>query len=555
MERVIVYSCKVPIGIKERLDLFLRKELETHDVSREKIKRAIKDGSCSIDNVPCLDIRFKVTPGQQIQISLESEPTDVQPMKGYLDILYQDDFLAVINKPAGLTVHPAPSCQKKTLVHLLVEHFPQLQQQAGLRPGVVHRLDKDTSGLLCIALTEASRIRLSESFAARNVHKEYLALVQGHPPHTGEISAALGRHPTLKTRMAVVKNGKSAVSEWTVLHYGPRYALVAIRIHTGRTHQIRVHMAHIGHPLLGDTVYNPKVKSYFHSEQERLLYAPHQLLHAWKLAFEHPFTKEKLSFLCPPPDLFLQAALLGEKRMQRVVITGVAGCGKSTFVNYLSSMGLPVWNADQAVIRLYEPQQGAWQIIKQRYGNRFIADDTSPVDRKKLAAAFLPSEKTDEANVLDIRELETLIHPIILHDLEQYWEKQEQNGCWVAIAEVPLWFEARREGRLQERLERRFKKTSSLSEPFIVGIFCPEEERRKRLLDIRGWSPSFMARMDALQWSQKRKMAACDLVISNSGTAEELYKEANCFITHLKERASGQEISFKEMWKHFVQDT
>lgn len=555
MEKTIVYSCRVPEGAKERLDLFLRKELESYDVSREKIKRAIKDGHCSIDEVSCNDVRFKVTSGQYIKLSLKVEPTEVEPVKGHLDIMYQDDFLAVINKPAGLTVHPAPSCQEETLVHLLVEHFPQLREQEGLRPGIVHRLDKDTSGLLCVALTEAARIRLSEAFAARNIYKEYLALVQGHPPLTGKVEAPLGRHPTLKTKMAVVKNGKPAVSEWSVLHYGPQYALVAVRIYTGRTHQIRVHMAYSGYPLLGDTVYNAHAKSFFRSEQKWLLYAPHQLLHAWKLSFEHPFTKKKLSFLCPPPALFLQAALLGEKRMQRIVITGVAGCGKSTFVNHLSSLGLPVWNADQAVIRLYEPQQEAWQVLKQRYGNRFISDDASPVDRKKLAAAFLPSENADEAGLLDIQELEALLHPIILHDLEQYWKAQEKNGAWAAIAEVPLWFEVGKDIHSQKQILPLSQKTSSRDDPFIVGVFCPEQERQRRLLDIRGWSPSLMARMDALQWSQERKMAACDLVISNSGTAEELSGEAKRFVDFLKERDLKWETSFTETWNHLVRDT
>ena len=165
-----------------RLDRFLGEALREQDVSREKVKRAIRDGGCLVDGAVCTDVSAKVGAGQSIELRMEAEPTSVQPEEGELEILYQDAWLAVLNKPAGMTVHPAPSCPDGTLVHRLVARFPSLRAQEGFRPGIVHRLDKDTSGLICVALTEEARMRLSEAFAAREIRKEYLARVQGGSP-------------------------------------------------------------------------------------------------------------------------------------------------------------------------------------------------------------------------------------------------------------------------------------------------------------------------------------------------------------------------------------
>ena len=211
-----------------RLDRFLGEALREQDVSREKVKRAIRDGGCLVDGAVCTDVSAKVGAGQSIELRMEAEPTSVQPEEGELEILYQDAWLAVLNKPAGMTVHPAPSCPDGTLVHRLVARFPSLRAQEGFRPGIVHRLDKDTSGLICVALTEEARMRLSEAFAAREIRKEYLALVQGVPAPAGTVDAPLGRHPTVKVKVAVVKNGKEARSEWRVLHKGQGYSLLGL---------------------------------------------------------------------------------------------------------------------------------------------------------------------------------------------------------------------------------------------------------------------------------------------------------------------------------------
>ena len=525
-----------------RLDRFLGEALREQDVSREKVKRAIREGGCLVDGVTCTDVSAKVGSGQTVELRMESEPTSVQPEEGALDIVYQDEWIAVLNKPAGMTVHPAPSCPEGTLVHRLVARFPSLRAQEGFRPGIVHRLDKDTSGLICVALTEEARLRLSEAFAEREVRKEYLALVQGVPAPTGEVDAPLGRHPTVKVKVAVVKNGKEARSAWRVLYKGPGYSLLGVRIFTGRTHQIRVHMAHVGHPLWGDKTYGkggqvlqPPIPGVLLKHDP----APRQMLHAWHLSFTHPFTGKALAFTCPPPEDFVQTALTLDRHMRRVVVTGVAGSGKSLFMRLLGEAGVPTWSADAAVIRLYEPGGEAWQALRQRYGERFVTDERSSVDRKALAAALLPSAE----NGVDVRELETLLHPLVLDDLERFWCGQEEAGQGYAVAEVPLWFESGWSRKPDD--ERR---------PHVVGIACEQEERCRRLLDVRGWSDALMARMDGLQWTQERKMAACDRVINNSGTEEALRDKANAFIREMEQWEAESRAAFVVRWERLVHE-
>ena len=525
-----------------RLDRFLGEALREQDVSREKIKRAIRDGGCLVDGSTCTDVSAKVGPGQRVELRMEAEPTSVQPEEGDLEILYQDEWIAVLNKPAGMTVHPAPSCPEGTLVHRLVARFPSLRAQEGFRPGIVHRLDKDTSGLICVALTEEARLRLSEAFAEREIRKEYLALVQGVPAPTGEVDAPLGRHPTVKVKVAVVKNGREARSAWRVLRKGRGYALLGVRIFTGRTHQIRVHMAHVGHPLWGDRLYgrggqtlSPPVPGVLLKHDP----APRQMLHAWHLSFVHPFTGEPMAFMCPPPEDFVRTALTLERHMRRVVVTGVAGSGKSLFMRLLAERGVPVWSADAAVIRLYEPGQEAWLALRQRYGDRFVPDDRSPVDRKALAAALLPSAESG----VDVRELENLLHPLVLDDLERFWSGQEEAGRGYAVAEVPLWFES-----------GWSRKLCGEGKPYVVGVACEQGERCRRLLDVRGWSDAFMARMDGLQWTQERKMAGCDLVIPNSGTEEELRDKAAAFVREMDNWESESRSAFLTEWASLVNE-
>lgn len=527
---------------RTRLDRFLGDALREQDVSREKVKRAIKDGGCLVDGNVCTDVSAKVGNGQVVELRMEVEPTSVEPEEGELEILYQDEWIAVLNKPAGMTVHPAPSCPEGTLVHRLVARFPSLRAQEGFRPGIVHRLDKDTSGLICVALTEEARLRLSEAFAEREVRKEYLALVQGTPPPTGEVDAPLGRHPSIKVKVAVVNNGKEARSAWRVLYRGQGFSLLGVRIFTGRTHQIRVHLTHAGYPLWGDKLYGRGGQA-LHPPVPGILLkhdpAPRQMLHAWHLAFMHPFTGKPLAFTCPPPDDFMQTALTLERHMRRVVVTGVAGSGKSLFVKMLSEAGVPTWSADAAVVRLYEPGREAWQALRQRYGERFVPDERGPVERKALAAALLPSAEQG----VDVRELENLLHPLVRDDLERFWAAWEEAGKGYAVAEIPLWFES--------GWSRAFEADRR---PCVVGIACNQAERCRRLLEVRGWSDAFLSRVDSLQWAQERKLEACDRVIQNSGTEAELRAEALAFVREMDSWESESRADFLVRWKVLVEE-
>lgn len=307
----------------KRLDRFLSENRDT--LSREKIKKVICEGGCLVNEKICLDPSKRLKFGDKIIFTEPEETSILKPEDGDIDIVYKDEDIVIVNKPAGLTVHPAISQPEGTLVHRLLAHFPQIADQGGLRPGIVHRIDKDTSGLLCIALTEKARLQLIELFAERKVQKEYLALVWGilksgeysfdcigkrivfralsdrnHLVH-GRISLPIGRNPFYKIKMAVISGGKEAFSDWQVIKQRQEYALIAVRIHTGRTHQIRVHMEAIGHPLLGDTLYKGK-------SGEASDLAPRQMLHAWKMALPHPRTGEILRVCCPPPQDFLQIA-------------------------------------------------------------------------------------------------------------------------------------------------------------------------------------------------------------------------------------------------------
>ena len=281
-----------------RLDRVLRDAAP--GLSRAALQKAVLAGRCLVDDLPVSRPDAKTRPGQRVLLELLPTENALSPEEGHLELLWQDESMVVCNKPAGLTVHPCPSCPEHTLVQRLLGRFPQLGRLEGLRPGIVHRLDKDTSGLLLVALTEPARLALSAAFARREVHKEYLALVSGLPPEQGECREPLGRHPTAKIKMAVLpetRGGKPAHTTWKRLWNTPdqRVSLLAVRIHTGRTHQIRVHMASIGHPLLGDAVYGPAKCPYKLTGQT---------LHAGVLGIVHPRTGEYMEFTAPLPEYF-----------------------------------------------------------------------------------------------------------------------------------------------------------------------------------------------------------------------------------------------------------
>lgn len=281
-----------------RLDRWLTDQLA--DRSRSEIQRWIAEGRVTVDG---RDVKAsqKLAPGQVVVVEIPPpEPAEIQPEPIPLDIVYEDDDLLVVNKPAGMVVHPGPGNVhiSGTLVNAVLAHVPDLEVGGQRRPGIVHRLDKDTSGLIIVAKHDRALRHLQAQFKARRVEKIYLALVEGVVGATrGRIEAPIGRDPRHRQRMAVVTDGsgRDAVTEFIVRERFEGYTLVEALPKTGRTHQIRVHMAYIGHPLVGDAVYG--------RHRQRLL-CDRQMLHAWQLAFRLPGSGDKISLEAPMPEDF-----------------------------------------------------------------------------------------------------------------------------------------------------------------------------------------------------------------------------------------------------------
>ena len=236
----------------------------------------------------------RLAAGQTVTLDLPPpSPAELRPWDVPLSVVFEDDDLIVIDKPAGMTVHPAPGNEDRTLANAVLAHAPDIEGIGGeRRPGIVHRLDKDTSGLIVVAKNERAHSRLSEQFKSREVSKVYLALVAGHPsPPEADIDAPIGRHPHDRQRMAVVSTGRPAITRYRVVTSYSRSTLVEARPRTGRTHQIRVHLASVGHPVVGDTTYGRPVEG-----------LSRQFLHAHRLAFVHPASGETIRFTAELPN-------------------------------------------------------------------------------------------------------------------------------------------------------------------------------------------------------------------------------------------------------------
>jgi 23S rRNA pseudouridine1911/1915/1917 synthase len=286
---------------KLRLDQFLAKRFPQY--SRSRLQQLIRGGFVRL-NEQSTRPRQIVRGGDKIDlIEPPLEKIEIRPEPIPLDVLFEDDDLIVINKPAGLTVHPGAGQREHTLVNALLSHCTTLSGIGGKeRPGIVHRLDKETSGCLVVAKNDIAHRELSKQFAARTVEKIYLALVAGKlRKPAGVIEDKIGRHPVHRQRMRVTSvRGRTATTEYRVIGSGNQASLIECRLHSGRTHQIRVHLHHLGHPVLGDKIYAPRfAKNY-----------PRQMLHAWKLGFRHPRTGEWKSLEAPLPDDFATAIKL-----------------------------------------------------------------------------------------------------------------------------------------------------------------------------------------------------------------------------------------------------
>jgi len=289
-----------------RLDAFLAARIEGW--SRSRLQRLIDDGDVLV-NGQTVKSAYKLKAKDEIEVELTPLPSSVfVPENIPLDIIYEDDDLVVVNKPAGLVVHPAAGAPSGTLANALAYHFQQLSSPAGaIRPGIVHRLDKDTSGLLVVARNEEAHEKLADQFRAREVFKSYVALVHGVVERdSGTVDQPLARDPRHRTRMAVVRGGRAALSIYRVRRRFDRFTLLDVEIKTGRTHQIRVHLAWLKHPVVADAAYTEGRDKTVQNVKVRAAIRKlgRQFLHAEQLGFRHPGTGEPVRFTAPlPPEL------------------------------------------------------------------------------------------------------------------------------------------------------------------------------------------------------------------------------------------------------------
>ncbi|HIY92464.1 RluA family pseudouridine synthase [Companilactobacillus sp. HBUAS56275] len=278
---------------KNRLDAYLNSELD--DLTRSQIQKLIKEQHILVNGQPVSKTGYKIVANDKITVNIpEEEPIKAVPEDIPIDVVYEDQDVIVVNKPQGMVVHPAAGHPDKTLVNAILYHS-KINDDDVVRPGIVHRIDKDTSGLLMIAKNNLAKQSLMKQLKDKSNLREYLAIVHGNfKEKKGKINAPLGRSKFDRKKQAVVEDGRHAVTHFEVLEQFEDYSLLKLKLETGRTHQIRVHMQYIGHPVAGDPLYGPK----------NTLPGKGQFLHAQTLGFEHPRTHEWMQFSIEPPKIF-----------------------------------------------------------------------------------------------------------------------------------------------------------------------------------------------------------------------------------------------------------
>jgi 23S rRNA pseudouridine1911/1915/1917 synthase len=281
-------------AIGERLDRFVTEAVA--DLTRSTVQRLIEQGHITRNDKPTRAAE-PLKRGDRISVQLpEPVDTTLVPEEIPLNVVYVDDDIIVVDKPAGMVVHPAPGHTRGTLVNALLWHYPGMHIGGGIRPGIVHRIDRDTSGLLVIARNDYALQQLQQQQLAHTMHKEYIALVEGgFKTDSGTVDAAIARHPRDRLRMAIMDDGRAARTHWRVIERFQQQTVLALTLETGRTHQIRVHCQHMRHPIIGDPMYGVQISK---PRLER------QFLHAHKLGFLHPRSNEAIEFSSPlPADL------------------------------------------------------------------------------------------------------------------------------------------------------------------------------------------------------------------------------------------------------------
>ena len=524
------YTFKVSLDEEGlRLDKFLTQKLKDLGYSRQQIITAIKEGQCKVNGQVQKRASYSVRTEDHIELKIEPPYKELSPVSGKLDILWQDQDLIVLNKPWGLSVHPSDLKKENiTLVNYLISEFPDLKNLDELRPGIVHRLDKDTSGLMVVALNKIAQKKLIKSFKKREVQKEYLALIYGIPEFLcSEITKPIGRSLKDRKKMEITDRGKEARTYYQVLYSfeDKNVSLVKINLFTGRTHQIRVHFASLGHPVLGDELYGKKEFLEFKNQNPiPSRFIKRQLLHSWKLSFSHPRTKEKLSFVQPVPKDIFRVLLSLFKKVQRVGITGSLGCGKSLLTKYLKELGAITWSADEVVKRLYQPNMPGWHAITHYFGDQFLKPGSNEIDKEKLFNTMLEDKKFR-------KDLENIIHPIVKKDLERFFIKNHEKR--IAVAEVPLLIEV------------GWKDLFDI----VVGVYCEDSLRHKWLMEKRGLDADKIKAFELWQMDQKEKIKHVDIVVINPGNEMEYKKRAITLWKILKRIRQKNTAKFINMLK------
>ncbi|MCX6016870.1 MAG: RluA family pseudouridine synthase [Chloroflexales bacterium] len=279
-------------AIGQRLDRFVTDAVA--DMTRSTVQRLIEQGHITRNDKPTRAAE-PLKRGDQISVQVpEAVDTTLVPEEIPLNVVYVDDDIIVVDKPAGMVVHPAPGHPRGTLVNALLWHYPGMNIGGGIRPGIVHRIDRDTSGLLVIARNDYALQQLQQQQLAHTMHKEYIALVEGgFKTDSGTVDAAIARHPRDRLRMAIMDDGRPARTHWRVIERFQQQTVLALTLETGRTHQIRVHCQHMRHPIIGDPMYGVQISK---PRLER------QFLHAQKLGFLHPRSQEAVEFNSPLPS-------------------------------------------------------------------------------------------------------------------------------------------------------------------------------------------------------------------------------------------------------------
>ena len=287
--------------LPKRLDKYLADTIDS--TSRNQLQKLIKKGYVKVDGNINKKRSFKLKKGNIIEVTFPEEPEiKLEPKNIELDILYEDDFLAVVNKPSGMLVHPTKHQRTNTLANALLYHFENVSELQKIRPGIVHRLDKYTSGIMIVAKNNKTHRKLSKMIQNKEIKRKYWSILKGSlSKPTGEIIAPIGRNPSNRTKMDVVLDGKFAHTNYVVLENFNNYVLVEFSLKTGRTHQIRVHAQFIGAPVIGDPKYGGTITD------DRLKFIKRQLLHSKKLSFEHPITDEKIDLESDLPEDFSKA--------------------------------------------------------------------------------------------------------------------------------------------------------------------------------------------------------------------------------------------------------